>query len=144
MRRSIVDVVGGGKDGSVYKTSRRSAVKLIRDKSVYAKELAAYRILREHRVDAINQFDVPKLMSFHDDLLAIEMSIVNPPFIVDFASAILDEDWREDPQLEEQLHERVTELFDDRASDVFFALERLASLHGIHLLDAHPANIKFE
>ena len=83
-------------------------------------------------------------MSFHHDLRAIEMTLIRPPFIVDFASAILDEDWREDEQLEEQLRERVAELFDERAGDVMFALERLATLHGIHLLDAHPANIQFD
>ena len=143
MRKSIVDVVGGGKDGSVYKSSGRSAVKLVSNAEVYRKELAAYQLLRERRVEAVNQFEVPRLVSFHDDLQAIEMTLVKPPYIVDFASAILDEDWREDDQLQEQLHERVFELFDDRAADVLAALERLATLHGVHLLDAHPANITF-
>lgn len=144
LQLSVVDTVGGGKDGSVYKTSRQSALKLFDNRAIYRKELAAYKVLRERRVKFVNQFRIPRLMSWHHDLLAIEMTLVRPPFIVDFASAILDEDWRDDAQLQEQLHERVSELFDDRAADVFFALERLVTLHGIHLLDAHPANIKFE
>ena len=144
LQLSIVDTVGGGKDGSVFKTSRHTALKLFDNDTIYRKELAAYRVLREKRVQLVNQFKIPWLMSWHNGIRAIEMTLVRPPFIVDFASAILDEDWRDDDQLEQQLRERVEELFDERALDVFSALERLATLHGVHLLDAHPANIKFE
>lgn len=137
-------MIGGGKDGTVFMTSRRTAVKLHANPSVYRRERDAYRRLQDKRVDRINQFKIPSLISSHDELLAIQMTTVEPPFILDFASAILDEEWTDDPALESDLEELVLRLFDDRASDVFFALERLVTLHGIHMLDARPSNIAFE
>jgi hypothetical protein len=78
-----------------------------------------------------------------DALWAIEMEIVFPPFIVDFASARFDSppDLIEDHghTLDDLIHER----FEERAEEVLAIHGELAARAGIYLLDLHPHNIKF-
>jgi len=47
--------------------------------------------LRENGVLDILDFEVPQLVRSDDELLAIEMTIVSRPFVLDFAGAYLDE-----------------------------------------------------
>jgi len=68
----------------------RRALKLHRDPDAYMREKAVYERLREKRVDTILGFDIPVPLRFDDEFMAIEMTIVMPPFVVDFASASLD------------------------------------------------------
>jgi hypothetical protein len=49
-----------------------------------------YERLSEKQVDTILSFDIPEPLRFDDEFMAIEMTIVMPPFVVDFASANLD------------------------------------------------------
>jgi len=76
-------------------------------------------------------------------LLAVEMTIVQPPFVLDFASAYLDEAAPEFPEdvMEEWLASKKEEFGSNwaRAAGVLAALRRL----GIHMTDVHPGNIKF-
>src|SRR4051812_3880297 len=83
--------LGRGKDGAVWGTSRPSALKIHDQLASYLVERDAYSRLLDLGVRRIIGFAVPKLVEYDDGLLAIEMSIVSPPFIVDFASARLDE-----------------------------------------------------
>ena len=48
-----------------------------------------YLRLAEHTVRVVAGFDVPRLIDYGDELLAIEMEIVTPPFVLDFAGAYL-------------------------------------------------------
>lgn len=91
----------------------------------------------------MGRFTVPKLIGFDDDLLALEMTIVFPPFIVDFASAIFD-----DPPdlIEDEGHtfeDRVRENFDEHADEALGIYYELASRAGIYLIDLHAHNVRF-
>lgn len=48
--------------------------------------------LREHDVRKILEFHVPQLWAFDDELMALEIAIVRPPFAIDFAGAYLDQE----------------------------------------------------
>jgi hypothetical protein len=91
-RLKLGDVVGYGADGVVIATSVHTVVKSLKYKELYAKELAVYRRLEKLGFDSVCGFNVPKLISNHDELLIIEIEFVTPPFIVDFASAGVDAD----------------------------------------------------
>jgi hypothetical protein len=91
----VRELLGSGIHGIVYvvesKTDPgRRALKLHRDSDAYLREKVAYERLREKRIDLILGFQVPVPLRFDDEFMAIEMTIVMPPFVLDFASATLD------------------------------------------------------
>src|SRR2546429_246191 len=83
-------LLGQGEDGSVWETSRHSAPKIHLTKESYSPELKAYIRLRQRIINWIAGFSVPVLLNSDDELLALEMTIVSPPYLLDFASAHLD------------------------------------------------------
>jgi len=87
----IVATLGYGLQGIVYKTSRRSAAKVHLHKAGYLRERDAYLRLADHNVHNVRGFSVPLLRGYDDQRLIIEMTLVSPPFIVDFGGAYLDE-----------------------------------------------------
>jgi hypothetical protein len=82
-----------------------TALKVLGYAEPYRRERDTYQRLREARVTQVRGFHVPQLIGWDDDLLALEMTIVTPPFALDFAGAYLDfppgfpeeawEDWRQ-------------------------------------------------
>ena len=91
----VRELLGSGIHGIVYVVESkidpgRRAVKLHRDSDAYLREKMAYERLSEKRVDTILGFQVPVPLRFDDEFMAIEMTIVMPPFVLDFASASLD------------------------------------------------------
>jgi len=79
-----------------------------------------------------------------DELFAIEMQIVFPPYIVDFASARFDSR----PDLIEDeghtYHDRIRDRFgQEDAQKVIDICDDLAARAGIYLLDPHRGNIRF-
>ncbi len=54
------------------------------------KRSTPYLRLRELQVESIRGHAVPQLLHFDDEFLAIEMTIVSPPFCLDFGGAYLD------------------------------------------------------
>ncbi|WP_428938068.1 hypothetical protein [Fontivita pretiosa] len=83
----LLSKLGDGKDGVIVQTDRISAVKFFYQAQVYTRELRAYRIIRSNQIDEVLGHQVPQLLNDDDELNAIEMSIVSPPFILDFAAA---------------------------------------------------------
>lgn len=76
--------------------------------------------------------------------MAIEMSIVNPPWILDFASARLDFPEALGEEALEDAAATIHERFGDRAGEVFLLLDRLQRELGIWYYDARPDNIRFD
>ena len=69
----------------------RDLVRRARRKPVFIwRERRVYERLREAHVLRISGFHVPQLVRFNDELMAIEMTIVTPPFVLDFAGAYLN------------------------------------------------------
>ncbi|HUY35654.1 MAG TPA: hypothetical protein VMV69_23120 [Pirellulales bacterium] len=135
--------LGFGVHGRVWATDRKSAVKAYAPHSRhYATEHDIYLRLAERSVSEVRGFHVPQLLDFDDELWVIEMSIVRPPFVLDFAGAYLDErpefsdevwaEWQADKQ--EQFGPNWP-----KARLVLAALER----YGIFVSDVTPNNIRF-
>lgn len=141
----ILKELGWGFDGCVFPTSLMTAVKVFDGAKAYSNELAVYSRLLEHNVLSVLGFAVPRLLGWNDDLLVIEMTIVYPPFVVDFAHATVDEPF---PFTDEALSDwwaEKAELFEDQpdhfpvATEVFYALQE----YGIFYYDIAPRNIDF-
>ena len=105
--------LGQGKDGAVWRTSRPSALKLHEREPSYRAERNAYMRFRDVDLTDVNGFAVPKLLDHSDDLLALELSIVFPPFVLDFASVVLDVD----PELIEDEGHTLADLVRERFGD---------------------------
>jgi hypothetical protein len=143
----IGNPLGSGHHGSVFVAEgnvkpNRSAFKVHKEREPYFREKGVYERLTQKEVVAIEGFAVPQFLSADDDLLVLEMTIVEAPFIVDFASAYLDkppefpenvwEDWR---------HEKREE-FGERWPVVEDILTTLR-MQGVYLSDVHARNIAF-
>ena len=140
----LEEQLGSGVDGIVLRSDGPSAVKVFGRPSAYRRELACYERLREHRVLAIHGHRVPQLLHFDDTLLVIEMTVVHPPFLLDFAGAYLDEAPEFSDGVMEQWHEDKREQFGDvRWDQVQILLAVLRRDYQIHLLDVNPGNITF-
>lgn len=125
------------------RTSRQTALKIHIVQASYLFERDAYRRLLDVELYDVAGFALPTLVAYDDDLLAIEMTIVSPPFIVDFASARLDIPL---DLIEDEGHtffDFVQERFGEQTTDVLGVYEELIVHAGIYLTDLHPHNIKF-
>lgn len=87
---------------------------------------------------------VPELISAAEHLRAIEMSIVERPFVLDFAGAKRPHEVPDfgEEVMEEHL-EHLRELFGDRWADALHVAEMFRQATGLVLLDIHPGNIAF-
>jgi hypothetical protein len=86
---------------------------------------------------------VPTLIGFSRELLVIEMTMVQPPFLLDFAEARLDEPL-EFPETEEETWARFADDFGDRLGDAQSVCYVLSSRYGIYYYDIAPRNMNFE
>lgn len=104
-----------------------------------------YRRLKKRGVASIAGFWVPKLVNFHDELLIIEMQIVSPPFVLDFASAYLDElpSYADSEEIMTEWESEKREQFEDRWAVVKQVISGFRQ-YGIYLADVKPGNIEFD
>jgi hypothetical protein len=139
----LVRLLGHGIDGNVWQTDRATALKVFLRSETYERERDCYRRLLENAVVKIAGFDVPELLDYDNRRLAIEMTIVSPPCVLDFGKAYVDAppDYTAEALSEAEAIER--ELFsDDEWRQV--RLVRAALLNfNIHYFDARPSNIMF-
>jgi hypothetical protein len=109
----------------------------------YRRERDVYLRLQQHAVTEIRGCNVPQMIAFDDDLWVIEMTVVERPFVLDFAGAYLDRspdfseevlaDWRADKQ----------EQFGRQWPEVQAVLRQLES-YGVLMVDVNPGNVSFE
>ena len=134
--------LGHGTDGSVWKSSEKTAVKALELQRSYSIEVECYKRFKKRNLRVLDGFAVPEMLGFNDDLLVIEMRIVTPPFILDFAKA-----WLDGPmEFEEGGHEEWLQDCEDRFESNWPKVSLLlAALRqfGIYYYDAKPANITF-
>lgn len=136
--------LGHGTDGSVWRTSNKTAVKAFYRAKNFQDELECYQRLKIAEITQIRELAVPTLEGSSCDLLVIEMSIVQRPYLLDFGKVYIDRPppYRNDSQLMQNWHAEMRELFEEKVSDVFIVLYRLEKL-GIYYVDPKPANIRF-
>lgn len=134
--------LGHGVDGVVYSTNRQSAVKGHRYQALYQRERDVYRRLEDLDIRRLRGFEIPRLTVFDDHLLVIEMTIVQPPFALDFAGAYLDQrpDYPDDVLQQWQAEKQ--EQFGENWDEVRRLMAAFAR-HGIYLADVKPGNIEF-
>jgi hypothetical protein len=136
---------GPGQDGFVMRSDRPTAVKFFDRYDRFCRELEVYQILDAKGIRWIAGHNVPRLVGADESLRVIEMSIVDRPFVLDFAGAKAPE---EIPDFEEHVIEEhlahMRELFGDRWADALHVAEMFRQATGFTLLDIHPGNIAFE
>jgi len=143
----LAETLGSGKDGIVLVGKRKAqpakvAIKMLRWPDAYEREKKVYERLRDAAVATVLGFNVPQLVGSDDGLRVLEITIVEPPFVLDFAGAHLDRrpefpeevwaDWEADKR----------EKFEARWPDVRRVLDAFEEL-GVYLLDVSPGNIAF-
>lgn len=138
---TIEKSLGFGNDGSVFATSDRTAIKCLKYQSLFENELAIYQHLTHLGLVNVNEFEIPALVNFCEELLVIEMTIVTPPYVLDFASARLKgfETRYDEEQMAEWKLEKAEQFEDDwpQVQRMVWTFER----HGIVLADVHPRNV---
>ena len=128
---------GYGCDGFVFATNKSTAVKSFRYPQLFQYELEIYDYLTEHRITSVDEFHIPELVSSDPGLCVIEMTIVSPPFVLDFVSARIETEVEYD---EEWIAQRMEEFESDwpTVRRVMLGMRQ----HGIHLVDVHPGNVR--
>jgi hypothetical protein len=115
----------------------------VKDTPETRREYRVYERLRDTRTTRIRGFNVPQLLQINDEFRTIEMTIVQPPFVLDFADARLDEPTFDFPaDILEQWEEERAEIFGERWTEVKSILAELEAL-GIYQRDINPRNISF-
>jgi hypothetical protein len=137
-------VLGFGRDGTVVYTDRATAVKFFDRADVYQRELTAYELIVSRDIREIVGHRLPQLQLHDDELLAIEITIVKPPYLLDFASAYQEAEAPDfPPEVMSEWWDQKAEEFGDRWPDVQHVMNEFRRLLGMVLLDINPENIKF-
>lgn len=143
LRLNLKQQLGAGTDGDVWATSRNSAIKVFRRHGTYLTELRCYQRLGSKQITDVDGLAVPELLNHAADLWIIEMTVVHPPFLLDFGKAYIDEP---SPYTPEQLAEwRQSWIHFFPRSDLPRVHKVLRSLlaYGIEYVDPKPSNIRF-
>lgn len=138
-RIQTLDLIGFGLDGFVWKTDRASVVKVCRHTNLFDRELAVYQRLAQHGLKQLQGFTIPQLLDEDAERWVLELSLVAPPFVLDFAAASLDRAPAEMTS-DEWLAEK-QRMFGLDWPDVQRLLDGLR-LYGIHFPDVHMGNIR--
>lgn len=125
--------LGHGSDGSVWRTSTPSAIKALHSQKKYRNELECYRRLKAAGVQTLCGFHVPVLEGHHDGLMVVEMTIVRPPYCLDFGKVWIDRPppYYFDAQRMANAHADWRDLFGKHWGDVEVLLYHLRSKFGI-------------
>ncbi len=144
----VREVLGSGIHGEVQiiqggTAPGGTALKVFYAREFYQRELEAYERLRGFKVLEIRGFAVPQLIRSANDLPALEMTVVERPYVLDFAGAYLDDNA---PQFSDEVWEAweadKREKFGERWPEVKAVLAELEE-YGVHLLDVNPGNVAF-
>jgi len=134
--------LGNGTDGKVWESNRRTAVKSLDREHGYWNERDSYIRLQEYAVVQIDGLHVPQLFGYDDELLVIEIGIVSPPCILDFAKVRIDRPPDFSEEVMRDSDEKGQFEFGENWQRVQAVLETLESFQ-IYYLDPRPGNIMF-
>ncbi|MBC7782466.1 MAG: hypothetical protein H7144_01395 [Burkholderiales bacterium] len=141
-----LEVLGYGIAGVVFVSPLilTHAIKIHSNAENYRREVMAYKRLKNRRIKKIQQFTVPEMLGYSDDLLAIEMSIVTPPYLLDFANARLDVGPDFSPDVMADWWDRLRERFEDRFPIIESVYYELITRCRLYYQDFKQGNIEFE
>lgn len=132
--------LGFGSDGVVFESSRQTAVKVFERSETFWQEKACYDRLKARGITFLAGFNIPELVDSDGELLIVEMTIVQPPFVLDFGKVSIDRPKDYPAEARQERWEHWTELYGDHWPQVRRVLSALRGL-GIHYLDPKPSNI---
>ena len=101
-----------------------------------------YERLVGERCTKIRGFHVPQLLQCDDALFALEMTVVSPPHVLDFAGAYLDFPPHFPEEIWADWERKNQEQFGEDWPMAQIILTDLQDM-GIHMLDPSPSNIRF-
>ena len=133
------DLIGYGLDGFVWKTNRASVIKVCRHANLFERELVVYQRLSQRGLHQLQGFRIPSLLDQDAEQWVLELSLISPPFILDFAAASLGKQPAEMESSEWLAEKR--RMFGADWADVQRLLDSLR-LYGIHFPDVHLGNIR--
>jgi hypothetical protein len=143
----LLERLGTGVHGIVFAVESNAefgpaALKVFYAREPYRRERAAYERLKEHAVTQILGFELPCLLGIDDELMALKMTIVMPPFVLDFAASSLDFEPEFSDEIWAEWNRKNEEQF---GGDWRMAQAILSELQdmGIYMLDPSPGNIRF-
>ena len=143
--------LGVGTQGSVFVGNLLSqtgtvfqqvAVKFHNRENAYNREVGIYLRLRDLEISHVAGHRVPLLINYDDSLLAIEMTIVSPPFCLDFGGAYLDRPPVYSREVWADWRQMKSEAFEENWPTVEMILAEFKSF-GVYIADVNPGNIKF-
>jgi hypothetical protein len=143
--------LGIGTQGSVFvfdlpdhsaERSNQIAVKFHDREIAYNRELGVFLRLQDLEVTHVRGHRVPILIGYDDELLAIEMTIVSPPFCLDFGGAYLDRRPDYSPEVWADWREQKSEAFEENWPEVQKILAEFETF-GVYIADVNPGNIMF-
>jgi len=132
------NLLGSGQEGFVWKTDRDSAIKVFDRLENFERELECYQILKKYEVSELVGFTIPEMIGSDCDLRILEMSIVSPPYVLDFGKAYIGIPPDFSEEIVAAYEEEREEWFEgnwELVQSVVSALRRL----GIHYWDARPS-----
>lgn len=138
--RTVLAPLGAGYDGSVYSTNWNTAIKVFEYEKLYRRERDIYLRLTELKLCEVCGCQIPGLIDFDDELAIVEIDIVQPPYVLDFAGAYLDDPPDYPENVYQEWWEDKAEQFGDDWDLVQSIMATLAG-RGIYLADVKPGNI---
>lgn len=139
----LEDRLGFGKDGIVWSTEKPSVVKVFEKDYRWQRELDVYRRLESLNMRSIRGHQIPVFLGADKEYLAIHMTLVRRPFLLDFATAQLDAPLEFPPEVLEEWERDKAEQFGANWTEAKSVLAALEGRCGIYMLDVHPGNIGF-
>ena len=140
--RTSGDRIGGGVDGFIWLSDRDSVIKVYRGRRPFERELAIYKRLVQRDLRRLRGFEIPELKEVDADNLVLVLGVVEPPFLIDFGAAVLDErpaEFRLDS--EDWKAEKRRVYGDVDWPEIERLLESLVQ-YGVYYTDVHPGNVR--
>ena len=108
----------------------------------YEREVGVYLRLRDLGVNEVDCHIIPDLVDCDDEFLAIEMTIVCPPFCLDFGGAYLYRPPDCTAEVWADWEAMKSEAFEENWPAVKKMLAAFEAF-GVYIADVNPGNIKF-
>lgn len=141
-----MDRLGFGQDGEVYRAHPASVLKVFAEARLFEAEWNAYLLLEEAAVLEVSGHAVPVLLRTDFTLRVLQLTMVQPPFVLDFARASLGErSERRWPAhvWNERMAEWQTRFRPHQWPKVLEVREALGAAAGVWVEDLHQGNIRF-
>jgi hypothetical protein len=136
-------VLGWGISGFVFLSpDLTTAIKVHHTSEAFETEFKAYELLRKYRLTQIDGITIPKLRDADHNLHLIQIDVVRPPYLLDFAGVKFS-----DPQFPSetvrQIHEEIQMRFGRNAHIAYSVQEQLRRI-GMYYLDLRSSNLNLQ